>query len=93
MDVKLPDGDWRQVSPSSQRGKERQGKQGDPEDPEDISQRTTRPPHTRSCDTCKRMKIRCERGADSCVHCIDRGVKCETTLVVRKKRPKSQFQR
>lgn len=88
MDVKLPDGDWRQVSPSIQRGQERQGKQGDPEDPEDISKRAKRLPHTRSCDTCKRMKIRCERRADSCVHCIDRGVKCETTLVVRKKRPK-----
>ncbi|KAL4805909.1 fungal-specific transcription factor domain-containing protein [Aspergillus unguis] len=37
-----------------------------------------------SCDTCKRLKIRCEREGKSCLRCMLRKEKCVTTFATRK---------
>ncbi|KAI9679109.1 MAG: hypothetical protein M1829_001779 [Trizodia sp. TS-e1964] len=47
---------------------------------------------TRSCDLCKRLKIKCEKDGPKCSHCLARNVECILSLT-EKKRPERRKKR
>ncbi|KUJ23799.1 uncharacterized protein LY89DRAFT_679115 [Mollisia scopiformis] len=48
--------------------------------------------HRTSCDSCKQMKIKCQRTDDgSCSRCIARQLPCTTTPVERKRRRVTKY--